>query len=258
MSATELFLAAWLSNWKPPLTGNILEVGGLILLVRLRPDGYSRVECLGRELRFTLRQLLLRHQNSARPSGSLVSRRGKVRGAVAIARSAGRKSAINGGNPSFYRSSCVAAPSLARPGRGKTPLTEKGLFSGKHRLLGAIAVAVPGRKNAINGRRSSFPDFGKRIELRFRRRHLRTAVQQQNATASLRSTISPPGAKIFLRYQELGRGTTSASTATAVRAPQISGLTSISPTTSASSAASTENRAIVAHSASRSTAGAPR
>jgi hypothetical protein len=99
MSATELFLAAWLSNWKPPLTGNILEVGGLILLVRLRPDGYSRVECLGRELRFTLRQLLLRHQNSARPSGSLVSRRGKVRGAVAIARSAGRKSAINGGNP---------------------------------------------------------------------------------------------------------------------------------------------------------------
>jgi hypothetical protein len=60
------------------------------------------------------------------------------------------------------------------------------------------------------------------------------------------------------RRQERGSGTTSASTAIAVRAPQITGLTSISPTTLPNSAASTENRAIVVQSASRSAAGAPR
>jgi hypothetical protein len=68
------------------------------------------------------------------------------------------------------RSFPVRAPPVSTETRSlqrseKTPLTEKGLFSGKYRLRGAIAVALPGRKNAINDRRSSFPDSGKRIKL---------------------------------------------------------------------------------------------
>src|SRR5260221_3164233 len=61
-------------------------------------------------------------------SGSLVSCRGKVRGAVAIARSAGRKSAIDGGNPLF---------------------TDQ-VASRRHRSLALIG------KDAINGERPLF------------------------------------------------------------------------------------------------------